>query len=55
MTGAKSTTVLKREASEEKEVLLQHLLATYQEALMSNETLSVHKAAHCYLRVTMGI
>ena len=45
MTCAKAATVLKREASKAKEVLLQHALAAYQEALMGNEILSVREAA----------
>ena len=45
MAWAKTTTVLKRDASNAKEALLQHALAAYQEALASNEVLSVHEAA----------
>jgi len=45
----KATTVLRREGSKAKELLLQHVLAAYQEALMS-EVLSVHEAA-CHFNV----
>jgi hypothetical protein len=45
MVHAKTTTVLKREASKAKEVQLQHALAAYQEALLNNEVLSVREAA----------
>jgi len=47
MTYAKATTVLRREASKAKELLLQHALAAYQEA-QSDEVLSIHEAAHCF-------
>jgi len=42
---AKVTTVIKREASKAKEAHLQHALAAYQEALLSNEVLSFNEAA----------
>ena len=45
MAWAKTTTVLKRDASNAKEALLQCALAAYQEALASNEVLSVCEAA----------
>ena len=45
MARAKTATVIKREASNAKEVQLQHALAAYQEALLSNEVLSVREAA----------
>jgi hypothetical protein len=45
MVRAKTKTVLKREASKAKEELLQHALVAYQEALASNEVLSVREAA----------
>jgi len=48
MKHAKATTVLKREASKAKEVLLQHALAAYQEALISNQIFSVREAARCF-------
>ena len=48
MPHAKAATALKREASNAKEVALQYALATYQEALMSDEVLSLSEAAHCF-------
>ena len=48
MVWAKAQATLKREASKAKELALQHALAAYQEALTSNEVLSVHEAAHCF-------
>ena len=45
MVCTKTATVIKREASNAKEVQLQHVLAAYQEALLGNEVLSVHEAA----------
>ena len=44
MVHTKSQATLKREASKAKELALQHALAMYQEALASNEVLSVHDA-----------
>src|SRR5882757_9814235 len=48
MTRAKATTVLKREASKAKEVLLQRALAAYEEALISNQIFSICEAARCF-------
>ena len=48
MVHAKAATVIKREASKAKEEHLQHALAAYQEALLSNEVLSVREAACCF-------
>jgi len=48
MTHAKATTVLKREASKAKEVLLQRALAAYEEALISNQIFSIREAARCF-------
>ena len=48
MVHAKTAAVIKREASNAKEVHLQHALAAYQEALLSNEVLSVREAACCF-------
>ena len=45
MARAKTITVRKREASKAKEASLQRALAAYQEALASNEVLSVREAA----------
>ena len=45
MVHTKSQAALKREASNAKELALQHALAMYQEALASNEVLSVREAA----------
>ena len=45
MAQAKTTIVLKRDASNAKEALLQCAMAAYQEALASNEVLSVCEAA----------
>ena len=45
MARAKTATVLKRDASSAKEASLQRALAAYQEALASNEVLSVREAA----------
>ena len=45
MVHAKAAAVLKRVASKAKEVQLQNALAAYQEALLSNEVLSVREAA----------
>ena len=45
MVHAKSQAALKREASKAKELALQHALTMYQEALASNEVLSVREAA----------
>jgi hypothetical protein len=39
MVCAKAQATLKREASKAKELVLQHALATYQEALASNQVL----------------
>ena len=45
MVRTKAAAVLKREASKAKEVQLQNALVAYQEALLSNEVLSVREAA----------
>ena len=45
MARAKTSTALKRDASNAKEASLQQALAAYQEALTSNEVLSVREAA----------
>ena len=50
MVHAKAQATLKREASKAKELALQHALATYQEALASNEVLSVCEVA-CHFNV----
>ena len=44
MVHTKSQATLKIEASKAKELALRHALAMYQEALASNEVLSVHDA-----------
>ena len=48
MARAKTIPACKREASKAKEASLQHALAAYQEALASNEVLSVREAARCF-------
>ena len=45
MVRAKTTRVHKREASDAKEASLQHALAAYQEALMSDAVLSIREVA----------
>ena len=58
MAQAKTTIVLKRDASNAKEALLQCAMAAYQEALASNEVLSVHEAAlalQCAKNFTPGV
>ena len=46
MPHAKAATALKREASNAKELALWHVLTAYQEALMSDEVMSVCEADH---------
>src|SRR5258708_13408040 len=45
MVRTKTTRVHKREASDAKEASLQHALAAYQEALMSDAVLSIREVA----------